>query len=305
MDLQGQDKRAHKRARICPTTGPSLLSKSARERRAAEIIVDSGADTVARFNKIVKQENGVTFREQALFWVKQVRARKRKPVAVSTLELWEGCLRKWINPAIGEFPVSEVNNRALKGLVAAMSAKGLSPMTIANYAQVVKTVVASAVDKEGEEICARKWNNEFMDMPLVVKTKQNTPSFSAEIMSGLANWKWARERMVFILCGATGLRIGEALGLEIVKHLSSDFRTISVRQKVRHCKVEKRLKTASALREIDLHPTIATDYRNHAQGVRQRPEVWLSVQHSERETPCLLQHHSPAPSPSIRATGVC
>jgi integrase len=64
--------------------------------------------------------------------------------------------------------------------------------------------------------------------------------------------------MVFILVGATGLRIGEALGLEIDKHISSDFRTISIDQKVRHCKVEKRLKTESALQKVDLHPTIAT-----------------------------------------------
>ena len=45
--------------------------------------------------------------------------------------------------------------------------------------------------------------------------------------------------MVFILCGATGLRIGEALGIEIDKHISPDFLTISVKQKVRHGKVEQ------------------------------------------------------------------
>ncbi len=52
--------------------------------------------------------------------------------------------------------------------------------------------------------------------------------------------------MLFVLCGAAGLRIGEALGIEIDKHISSDFLTISVRQKVRHCKVEERLKTPAA-----------------------------------------------------------
>jgi integrase len=76
-------------------------------------------------------------------------------------------------------------------------------------------VVAPAVDKEGEEIYPRKWNHEFMDMPVVEKAKQNTPCFSPEVMSGLASWKYKRERMLFILCGATGLRIGEALGLKL------------------------------------------------------------------------------------------
>ena len=35
-------------------------------------------------------------------------------------------------------------------------------------------------------------------------------------MTGLARWKKPRERMIFILCGARGLRIGEVLGIEIL-----------------------------------------------------------------------------------------
>jgi len=257
MDVAGQEERVHKRARICPITGPGAMSKSARDRRAREIIAESGADTEEFFNKAVKQESGVTFREQAMLWLEQVKTRKRKPVADSTIELWEGCLRNWLNPQIGDLPLSEVNNAALKSVVALMSKEELTPKTINNYAQVVKMVVASAKNKEGEEIYPRKWNHEFMDMPVVEKAKQNTPCFSPEVMSGLATWKKERERMVFILCGAAGLRIGEALGLEIDKHFTPDFLTISIEQKARHCKVEKRLKTASAFRQVDLHPAIA------------------------------------------------
>ncbi len=140
-----------------------------------EIIVESGADTRGVLQKVVKQDGSVTFREQAVIWFARVKTRKRKPVAVSTLELWKGCLRNWLNPQVGDLPLSEINNRALKSLVATMSEGGLSPKTIDNYAQVVKMVVASAVDEEGEEIYPRKWNHEFMDMPVIVKAKQNTP----------------------------------------------------------------------------------------------------------------------------------
>lgn len=257
MDVPDQDKRTHKRARICPIVGAGSLSKSARERRAREIIADSGADTEEYFNKVVKQATGITFMEQADCWLKQVGGRKRKPVANSTLESWGGCLRTWLNPLIGDVPLSSVNNSTMKNVVSAMVKGGLSPKTIDNYTQVVKMVVASAVDKEGEEIYPRKWNPEFIDMPVIMKTKQNTPSFSTEIMSGLAGWKSDRERVLFALCGAAGLRIGEALGLEIDKHVSSDFLTLSIEQKARHGKVETRLKTASAFRKVDLHPKIA------------------------------------------------
>src|SRR5260370_33294119 len=113
-----------------------------------------------------------------------------------------------------------------------MSEAGLSPKTISdNYVPVVKMVVASAIDEEGEEIRPRTWNNAFIDLPVVEKDKQNTPSFSMEVMSGLARWKKPRERMIFILCGAAGLRIGEVLGIEIDKHISPDFLTISIKQK--------------------------------------------------------------------------
>jgi integrase len=133
---------------------------------------------------------------------------------------------------------------------------GLSPKTINTYTAIVKTVVSSAVDEEGEEIHPRKWNHDFVDMPVVKKTEQNTPSFSAAVVTALAAWKKLRERVLFILCAATGLRIGEALGIEIDKHISEDFSVIRVRQKVRHGRLEQRLKTENAYRDIDIHPLV-------------------------------------------------
>jgi integrase len=257
MDVPGKEEREHKRGKICPVVGAGSLSESARKRRARKIIAESGADTEEHFNRVVKQASGVLFSNQAPHWLAAMRSRKRKPVAGSTLETWECCLHKWLNPALGDLPISEVNNSTVKRLVAAMSEGGLSAKSINNYVQVVKMIVASVVDGEGEEIYPRKWNHVFIDMPVVDKTKQNTPSFSTEIMTGLAAWKYPRERALFILGGAAGLRIGEALGLEIDKHVSPDFSTLCVVQKVRNCKVENWVKTASSTRMIDLHPTIS------------------------------------------------
>ena len=257
MDVLGQEKRALKRAKICPVSGPRSLSASERARRGREIIAESGADTVEYFNKVVQHETARTFREQATCWLEFVRMRKRKPVASSTIEDWQRILKNWVNPHVGDVPLSEVNNGAMKQLVGIMSKAELSAKTIETYMGVAKMVVASAVDAEGEQIYPRKWNHEFIDMPLVDQSKQNTPSFSSSVMTGLANWRKPRERMLFILSGAAGLRIGEALGIEIEKHISSDFSTISIRQKARHCRIEPRLKTPSAIRDVDLHPAIA------------------------------------------------
>ena len=62
--------------------------------------------------------------------------------------------------------------------------------------------------------------------------------------------------MLFIFCAATCLRIGEALGVEI-KHISQDFLTVSIVQKVRSGRVEQRLKSEDSCREVDLHSSVA------------------------------------------------
>ena len=260
MDVPGQEKRTLKRAKICPVSGPGKLTKSERQRRCREIIAASGADTEEYFNKVVRpqQKRGVTFSKQAETWFIAAGSRKRKPVARSTIQFWRGCLDNWLIPNIGDIPLSDVNNGAVKRLVAIMSDGGLSPKTITSYVQVVKAVVASAMNDDGEELFPRKWNAEFIDMPIVDRSTQNTPSFTGEVMAGLAKWKYPQAQMLFVLCGATGMRIGEALGLEIDKHIASDFQTLRIEQKARHCTIENRLKTKNAAREVDLHSSIAS-----------------------------------------------
>lgn len=264
QDEPGQYQRSHKRAKVCPVSGVGRLSKSERIRRAREIVSASGADSSEQFNKVVQQKKceAVSFSDQSLRWLEHLRKRKRKPVAPGTIDDWERILRNWINPHIGNCPISDVNNRTLKHLVEKMTVKGLSPKTIDNYLQVPKAVVASLLDDDGNQVLPRKWNSEFIDSPIVESAEQNRPSFSPSVMSGLACWRYPKERMLFILAGATGMRIGESLGLEIDKHFSKDLLTITINQKVRHCKVEPRLKTASAKRQVDLHPSIAEMLRN-------------------------------------------
>jgi integrase len=259
MDVPGQEDRVLKRARVCPISGPGSLSESARTRRGREIVAASGADTVEYFNKVVKQQPTavLTFKEQAGRWLEHLRNRKRKPVAEGTIEDWERTLKNWINPNIGDCPVGDVNNGVLKRLVAVMASKGLSPKSIENYIQVPKMVVASVVDEDGNQVYPRKWNHEFIDMPVVEQSEQNRPSFSSEIMTGLAKYRRPREQMLFILAGAGGLRIGEALGIEIDKHLSADCLTITVEQKARRGLVEHRVKTGNAKRQLELHPEVA------------------------------------------------
>lgn len=294
MDVPGQEKRALKRVKVCPISGSGSLSKSARERRAKEIIIESGADTEEHFNKVVRpqQQNPcVTFREQSEIWFAARQARKRKPVAPETLRNNRSALDNWLIPTLGERPLSEVGNTAAKLLITAMSKADLSAATIVKYVKQVKLIVASAVDSEGEEeLYPRKWNSEFMDLPVIDKSTQNTPSFQSETMSALAQWRHGVAQMIFIFCGAGGFRIGEALGVEIDKHISPDFRTITIEQEAINGKLQYRLKTANAYREVDLHSSVAALLK-HFVGGRTSGFLFQSRNGSPLSLPNILGRH--------------
>jgi hypothetical protein len=119
-DVAGQEKRLRAREKICPISGPGRLSVTERQRKAKEIIAASGVDTVEYFEKVVRSTHGITFREQATVWLTQMTSRKRQPVAPSTLDNWERCLRNWLNPNIGDMPIGSIGNLALKNLGATM-----------------------------------------------------------------------------------------------------------------------------------------------------------------------------------------
>ena len=176
-DKAGQDKRVHRSVRICPASGPGSMTKPEREHRAREIIQESGADTAGHFRQVEAVNLGITFCQQSEWWIRHMQERKRKPVKPHTVSSWKSHL-KWINPHLGDMPLSNVNNLALKGLVSEMSEANFAPKTISNCAQVVKMVVASAIGDDGEELYPRKWNHEFIDLPGVAG--QRTPTFTAD-----------------------------------------------------------------------------------------------------------------------------
>jgi hypothetical protein len=186
-DVAGQVKRARVREKICPISGPGKLSASERERKAKEIIAGSGVDTKEYFDRVVTQSKAtvVTFRQQVETWLAGMRNRRSRPVAPSTLSNWQYCIEKWLNPNIGDLPLEAVDNLAIKKLVNTMVEGGLGASAIRFYTNVVKMVVASVVNEKGEEVYPRKWNANFIDMPVVNPKKQKTPSFTGDVVTGI------------------------------------------------------------------------------------------------------------------------
>ena len=207
------------------------------------------------FEKVVRSNHGITFREQAEIWLKQMKNRKRKPVAPSTLDNWERCLRNWLNPNIGDMPLDSIGNLALRNLGATMVKGGLGASAIRSYTNAVKMVVASAVNEEGDALYPRKWNHDFIDLPEDRNPKQPILTSSA-VTAIVGAPKEKSYRMLYALCASAGLRFGEALGIDI-RNISPDCTTIKICQKAWRGQIHDYLKSESGKREIDLHPTVA------------------------------------------------
>ena len=185
------------------------------ERKGAEKIEQLGINSAQRFIEVTST---ITFKKQGERWLKSLSTRKRNPLEQTTIDNRRYALDKWIYPFMGDKLLADVNNRALKELVEQMSEK-LSPASTRDYSSIVKAVVASAIDENGEEVFPRKWNDEYIDAPMV--KDQNQPSSTGEGITKIVKEATGQYRMLYaLLAGCGPLRAGEALGVEIDKHVS-------------------------------------------------------------------------------------
>jgi integrase len=229
--------------------------------KAKEIIAASGADKEETLKEAMASVFGITFRQQSETWLSTMKKRK---VAPSTLYNWKNCLDTWILPTdingilFRDLPLASIKKTVAQELIDQMVAGDLSPKSIENYFQVVKMVFSSCVNEDGEEIYPRNWKKMGLVIPKVIKKKQRRQCFTIEAMNHLSNSLTIKPqmRMLFILCGASGLRIGEALGIRIEKILDGGTRII-INEKAWHGEIHDYLKTENGEREIDLPENVA------------------------------------------------
>jgi integrase len=260
IDVEGEEERINMTAKVAPVVldkkgNPKPPSPEVR-RKAREIVEQSGANSKQQFNRVVL--GGVTVREQANAYLHRAVTRDREPIKDPSSV--EAALNKWILPAIGDMPLGDVNNITVKPLVDKMK-KSLSARTVNTYVEYIQQVVASLKDGEtGEPIHRRKWDSAVMDLPLVNSKQQRRPSLKAGAVNQLVRESDGEEQALYVLLGATGMRISEALALES-KHFLNEGRTIQVQQQVDRDtpRIANYVKTDAGFREVDLSQNV-TEY---------------------------------------------
>ena len=233
-------------------------TKSIARQRLREFLEREGINSKEAFHQ--NTSPAVTFRRQAEWWIASLSKRKRRPVKPATVSGWRDALNAWLLPNLGEKLLADVSNKAVRELVEKMSVAGLSAKTIVNYVQVVKLVVSSAVNDEGEQVHPRTWNHDFIQLPVVRKDKQHRPSVTdADLKEILSNTRKQKHVMLFSFLAATGLRIGEALAARATD-FGPDCRVLHVRRSVWRGR-EQEPKTLNAVRVVDIPEAFANELR--------------------------------------------
>src|SRR5262249_25815928 len=101
----------------------------------------------------------------------------------------------------------------------------------------------------------RSWAKMQLIVPKVIKRKQHRPSVDEPTVNGLTG-SHGMKQMFFVLLPASGLRVGEGLGIS-VENIHDNGTRIVIKSKVRKGIEQDFLKTSNGEREIDLPKSVA------------------------------------------------
>lgn len=223
----------------------------------------------------------MNFREQAETHMLEIAGRKSDPVRPNTVRVYRSLLDTHILPAIGSVEMSGVNNKTAKKLVGRLAEAQLSPATISLAVSLMKQIVASATDDEGNYLYPIKWNPKFIDAPKVDTATQNTPISGSQTLTEAISRTNGEVKAIVALLAGTGLRIGEALALStlddgIVNLFDSDAGTLLIRSTMTHGVIQPNPKTKAGNRVVDLDPSLASflrsQFENHEGRLFTTPE---------------------------------
>jgi integrase len=198
------------------------------------------------------------FRTQADLFLTEIANRQSGPARANTLKAYRSLLSSRILPLIGGLDMKDVGNKTAKVLVASLVSADLSAATITLAVSLVKQIVKSAVDDEGNQLYPRTWNTRFIDAPKVDKSTQKTPvAHPAALQSAVQPSNGEVGVLVALLAG-TGLRVGEALSLMVGEDdgvnsfWDAANKTLNLRTTLVDGQVQNATKTKAGTRVVDL-----------------------------------------------------
>jgi integrase len=200
-----------------------------------------------------------TFRSQYLIWIDELKNRAYDPIAPSTLANFISCA-KTILSVIGPWtPLESFKNAAMRKFVLDVKRFDWSPATLAQHILIIKLIIASATDEEGEKLFPRVRDRRVINAPRVERSKQKAPVLSKDDVEKLLREAVTeQDKILYAFLAGSGLRISEA---QSVRVNGNDWQTswdqeksvILVRNSCFRNKETGRTKTIAGQRTVFLH----------------------------------------------------
>jgi integrase len=197
----------------------------------------------------------MNFSDQSSAFLAQLSSSRRNPVKPATISTYTSIINNWITPLIGEEQLEGFGNGRMRAFVSALVGRGLAAKTVIEIVTLAKQIIASAVNEEGDPLFPRVWRDDYIDLPRIGKQKQPTVS-DARMRAAMQD----KHAVLWAFLAGTGLRIGEAQAVRIGDNGTSSAwiakRAIVIVRTSIWSRKEQSPKTASAIREVDLHPDL-------------------------------------------------
>ena len=220
------------------------------------------------------------FATQGRVYIDRLKTRNRRPIRAATVAAFEGYLRNHVVPSIGTTELGSFSNGALKAFVQTLMNKGLSPKSIAEISAFTRSIVASVLDADGNEIYPRTWNQEFVDAPPIVR--QHQPVCTKEMIKEALRVRHARtdkHRVLIALLLASGIRVGELVALRVgddgeYSGWDQEKSLLAIRTSLWRGK-EQKPKTPASIRMVDLSAPVNEMLAAHVETANKKPGDYL------------------------------
>jgi hypothetical protein len=202
---------------------------------------------------------------QSVAFINALESRRRKPPKPGTLQRYQSYLRTWIVPLCGAEDLANFDNGAMKKFVSSIAGE-LKPASVMGIVNCLKGVIASATDKNGNELYPRTWNADFIDLPEVIPSEQAAPTITQEALQEAISRSQGQFKPLYITLAGTGLRISECLALRAgLDDSKGSFWLPEQGKLVIRDQVQDGLsaapKTTAGTREVDIIPEISDTLR--------------------------------------------
>src|SRR5260370_27300595 len=174
--LYRDSKGIQERAKVCPREGPGELARTERELKKFAVMGELGLMTG---QPSLSTTLAMTFSMAADHYMIDAINRRSCPLGDSTRTGYISYLDNHLKPFLGEMSLDKINNAVVREFVNKMVVKKsevtgekLSAHTVRECVGLLKRVVASVMNEDGDEIFPKTWKNKFIDLPPVGKPER-------------------------------------------------------------------------------------------------------------------------------------